>query len=356
MKYAIETFDLTKFFIIPTEASQAPYYHMWVTGIKDLLIYAVKGKKSKVFPAVDHVNLKIQEGEFFGLLGPNGAGKTTLIKLLCTLLKPDEGTAIVNGHDVLNETEMVRTSVNLVAGNRWTGFYETLNVVENLEYFASLYGYSTTESRRKAKEALDIVGLTEKAKDGTMHLSSGMRQRMVIAKGLLVEAPVFFLDEPTIGLDPQGAQDIRNIIKELNEKLHKTIIYTTHYVKEAETLCERVAIMNKGNIIACNTPSNLKKLVSKEAITEIYASNIPPDLSTKISDLKLADHVSCSIEDAIIGSGKIRIHTKDPQTSLGKIVNVLEKEKVLIRYIKSDEPTLEDVFIQLTLKGLSELN
>lgn len=354
MDYAVETSDLTKTFRIPTEASQAPYYHMWITGLKDILVYALRGRNPRTFPAVDHVNIKIGEGEFFGLLGPNGAGKTTLIKLLCTLLKPDEGTAKVNGYDILKETEMVRRSVNMVAGTRWTGFYMSLTVKENLEYFASLYGYSGAESREKAEEVLDIVGLSEKADAGTMHLSSGMRQRLVIARGLLVETPLYFLDEPTIGLDPEGAHDVRVFIRNLNQRLHKTIILTTHYMREAETLCDRVAIMTKGEIVACDTPANLRRLVPRETITEIYAVNIPPDLSARLTELEPFERVSCEIEDPTSGSGKIRIHAKDTEAAIGKAIGVLEKERVSIRYIKRDEPTLEDVFLHLTSRSLSQ--
>ncbi len=354
MDYAVETFDLTKAFRIPTEASKAPYYHMWVTGLKDVLVYAFMDKKLKKFPAVDHVNIKIGDGEFFGLLGPNGAGKTTLIKLLCTLLKPDEGTALVNGYDILEDTEMVRRSVNMVAGTRWTGFYLSLTVRENLDYFASLYGYSGTAARKKVDEILGVVGLSEKADSGTMHLSSGMRQRLVIGRGLLVETPLFFLDEPTIGLDPEGAHNVREFMSNLNRELHKTMILTTHYMREAEALCDRVAIMTKGRIIACDTPTNLKKLVPKETITEIYATNIPPDLSARLSGLESFDRLSCEIEDPTIGSGKIRIHAKHAETAIGKAMTLLEKEKITIRYIKREEPTLEDVFLHLTSRSLSQ--
>ncbi len=345
-EYAVETFKLTKRF---KKARKLPInFHItgqWIVG--GLLKLA--GREAEEITAVDHVDLKIRKGEFFGLIGPNGAGKTTLIKCLSTLLIPDEGTALVNGYDIREEPEGVKLSINLVGSGTWMAFDWGLTVKENLEFFAGIYGLDPSLASRRIKEALSIVGLEEKANEYPGKLSSGMRQKMLVAKGFLLRTPIFFLDEPTVGLDPGSAREIRSYIKNiLSKELKETILLTTHYMFEAEELCDRIAIMNHGRIIACDTPANLRRLIKRVDVIEIEAVNLDPYFEDHARKVELVDSVAVQILDDVTGRGFIRVHTPDHEEVLPDILELTRRMGIKVEYVDIVQPTLEDVFISLT--------
>src|SRR5689334_10037948 len=206
--------------------------------------------------AVRGVSFEVAEGELFGLLGPNGAGKTTTIKMLITLLIPTSGSAHVLGLDVVKSPREVRKRIGYVFGGE-RGLYERLSGLDNLRYFAELYAVPPRNQKRRIAELLDLVGLTGREKERVEGYSRGMRQRLHIARGLLHDPPVVFLDEPTIGVDPVGARELRNTISSLTQA-GKTVLLTTHYMFEADALCDRIAVIKDGRIVGEGTPDQLK--------------------------------------------------------------------------------------------------
>src|SRR5580700_7781462 len=219
--------------------------------------------------ALDGVTLEIKEGELFGLLGPNGAGKTTLIKILTTLLAPSSGSAWVDGKDVVKEARALRPLINMVSGGESSG-YGVLNVRENLWLFTQIYGVSNAEAAERIELMLEVVGLTDKASTRISHLSTGQRQKMNFCRGFITDPKILFLDEPTLGLDVTSARAIRTFLREwMKEKPDRTLLLTTHYMAEADELCDRVAIIDKGKVLACDTPAALKRRVQTHALYEI---------------------------------------------------------------------------------------
>jgi ABC-2 type transport system ATP-binding protein len=217
------------------------------------------------FTAVDGVDLHIQQGEVFGLLGPNGAGKSTTIRMLCTLLEPTSGAARVNGFDVVKQSNQVRQSLGTVlAGER--SIYWKLTARENLEYFAALFHIPTEVARRRIDELLDRMELTNRADDLVEKYSTGMKQRVAIARALLAQPPIMLLDEPTLGLDPQAARRVRELVKELKAEGH-TILLTTHYMEEADQLSDRIGIIDQGKVIALGTPAELKRAFHNKTLS-----------------------------------------------------------------------------------------
>lgn len=257
MSYAIETVNITKRFI-------------QTKGYGVLPIHPFRENK---ITALEKVSIKVKEGELFGILGPNGAGKTTLIKLLCTLILPDEGTAYVNGYDILEAGEKVKASIGLVTSEE-RSFYWRLTGRQNLEFFASLYNFSNTEAKRRIGEVLKLVGLESRADDRFDNYSTGIKHRMAIARGILNDPEILFLDEPTKSLDPYAAQELRGVIKkDLVKDKRKTVFLSTHNLEEAEQLCDRIAIINNGRIKSCGTLSEIREIAGerKEAtLGEIF--------------------------------------------------------------------------------------
>lgn len=214
-----------------------------------------QGKKETV-KAVDGVSFSVERGEIFGLLGQNGAGKTTTVKMLITLLAPTSGTCKVLGFDTFGEEKRIREHINFIFGGEM-GVYRRLSARDNLKYFANLYRIRPEESKRRIGEILELVGLAERADSLVETYSKGMIQRLQIARGLVNDPDILFMDEPTVGLDPLGARALREIIKTLKAQ-GKTVLLTTHYMPEAEELCDHIAILNKGKLIALGTPEALK--------------------------------------------------------------------------------------------------
>ena len=236
-------------------------------------VYKMKKREARAgkreIIALDRVDLEIPTGELFGLLGPNGAGKTTVIKILTTLLAPTGGRAWVAGVDVAQNPWEVRRHINVVSGGESSG-YGLLTVEENLWMFTQFYGIDGKTARRRIQELLEIVGLADRAKTKIYHLSTGMRQKMNFVRGFLTNPEVLFLDEPTLGLDVQTSRTLRGFIKDwISKHPDKTVLLTTHYMYEADELCNRVAIIHDGRILACDTPGSLKRRLRREVVYQL---------------------------------------------------------------------------------------
>jgi ABC-2 type transport system ATP-binding protein len=305
------------------------------------------------YTAVAGVDLNVERGELFGLLGPNGAGKTTLIKCLATLLTPDEGTARINGYDLRAETEQVKLSVNLIGSGHWIGFDYGLTVQENLQFFGDLYGLDRATLRTRLEEAVSLLELADKLREMPHNLSSGERQKVLLAKGFLVRTPVFFLDEPTVGLDPLSARDVRRYVHEtLRRDLGVTILLTTHYMQEAEELCGRVAIMDQGRIVACDTPAALKQRLQEQEVLEVVSNEMSATVRQALRALPAIQGVA-EQEMGDRGEGcQLRILTNDVDQAAAQVVDLLHREGMIVAEIGPTESTLEDVFLALTGRGL----
>jgi ABC-2 type transport system ATP-binding protein len=311
-------------------------------------------RKFGSFTAVDRLNITVESGEIFGLLGPNGAGKTTSISMLCTMLKPSSGTAKVNGFDIVKEAMQVRKSIGIVfqdpsVDDRMTGR-------ENLLMHANLYGVSTSEQNDRINGVLKLVELEERADDLTRTYSGGMRRRLELARGLIHYPKVLFLDEPTIGLDPQTRDHVWRYIRDLKEAHDITVVLTTHYMDEADRLSDRIAIMDYGKIIALDTSSKLKETLEGDVIT-VKADNLEALLSliTEKMGFQKAKMVDDSLE----------ITVQNGKSLLPRIVDMATQNKIYVESIRLREPNLEDVFLHYTgrtirpdatkeLHGLSE--
>ena len=292
------------------------------------------------FKAVDSVSFSVRKGEIFGLLGPNGAGKTTTIKILVTLLKPSSGKAEIAGYDVVKYPNMVRKNIGVV-------FQETtldleLTAKENLDFHARLYGIDRKSREKRIEEVLELVDLQDKANVQVKKFSSGMQRRLEIARGLIHFPRVLFLDEPTLGLDVQTRRRIWNYIVEMREREDVTIMLTTHYIEEAEKLCDRVAIMDRGKIIALDTPENLKRIVGEDVIS-LEVDNV--------EKLKTNLHLAHRVLE--IGN-RLELSVSKGETVIPKVIEIAQKIGVHVKAVSLREPTLEDVFIHLTGKEFKE--
>ena len=306
-----------------------------------------RSQKRKV-EALKKVNLTIEKGEIFGLLGPNGAGKTTLIKCLTTLLLPTEGTATINGHDLLKDDKMVRASIGcMLMGER--GLYWKLTGRENLEFFGSLYYVPVNDRRKKVEELIHLLSLSEFVDRTVETYSSGQKMKLAFAKSLIHEAPILILDEPTVTMDVHSARELRQIVKDLNEK-GITIVYTTHLMQEAEELCDRVAIIDKGEVIACGTPEELKGRIERESVTKI--EGVIPEWA--LEEIQSMEGVKEAVLTSNNGLSKLVIVSENSRVVLPHIIKKLFDSKSVIEYISPEDITLEDVFISLTGRALSE--
>jgi len=297
-------------------------------------------RRSLEVEAVRGVSFAIEEGELFGLLGPNGAGKTTTIKMLITLLIPTSGQARVLGRDVVEDARWVRERIGYVFGGD-RGLYERLSALDNLRYFAELYGVEPGRQRARIEELLELVGLQGREKERVEGYSRGMRQRLHIARGLLHDPPVIFLDEPTIGVDPVGARELRQTIFGLKEA-GKTVLLTTHYMFEADALCDRIAVVARGRIVAEGTPRDLKEQVSDGVVVEIEVYGIE---NGKVESLREIDGVtSVAVEDrdqaqvVVVQAEAGREPTHDVLAHL---------DGVSLGRVTTREPTLEDAYVAL---------
>src|SRR5215203_5228577 len=290
--------------------------------------------------AVRGVSFGIEQGELFGLLGPNGAGKTTTIKMLITLLIPTKGTASVLGFDVVKDAREVRRRIGYVFGGE-LGVYERLSGYDNLRYFAELYGVPPKEIRPRIDYLLELVGLKGREQERAEGYSRGMKQRLHIARGLLHDPPVVFLDEPTIGLDPIGARELRATIASL-AKAGKTILLTTHYMFEADALCDRIAVINRGEIVAHGTPADLKRDVAKGTVVEVEVFGLPDGTADRVR--ALSGVVSVSVEEREQAQ-VLLVQTPTDVELTHTILGTLDGANV--GRISRREPTLEDAYVAL---------
>ena len=303
-------------------------------------------RKKRTVIALDEVNLQIEEGELFGVLGPNGAGKTTLIKILATLLLPTSGQAFVDGIDVVRDPFSVRKRINMVSGGEHSG-YGILTVKETLWMFSQFYGVSTRVARERIGELLQVVGLEEEAGTKINRLSTGMRQKMNFARGFVNDPKIVFLDEPTLGLDVGAARDVREFIKRwVRERPGKTVLLTTHYMTEAEELCDRVAIIDRGKILACDTPENLKRRVKKDSIFHLEVEGL-----NGWEELRGLPGVKQLVTAARDGYTELRFILERDDV-ISQVLSKITERGSRVLYLRKTEPTLEDVFIELVGRSL----
>lgn len=343
-EHAIETDNLTKKFERKAKAEGGGFRQLY---------RRIRIKKEQIV-AVDHISFQIRRGELFGLLGPNGAGKTTTIKLLCTLLIPDEGTAKVNGYDVVSEAEEVQKSLGVVTGGE-RGLYWRLTGRENLWFFSQLYDVPDRIAKGRIERLLKLVELEERADDQVEKYSRGMKQRLHVIRGLVNDPPILLLDEPTLGLDPASARVIRDFIKEeLQGEQNKTILHTTHYMEEADQLCDRIAIIDNGKIIALDTPENLKKTVQRTDVIEMHVSNLRQEDSEKIGTLEGVKKSVVTFTESTVGEATIKIHAEKAEEVMPLATESLIKSGARILTLEQTKPTLEDVFISMTGRKLRD--
>ncbi|HVM23864.1 MAG TPA: ATP-binding cassette domain-containing protein [Candidatus Limnocylindrales bacterium] len=329
----------------------------------DLAIHArgvtrVYKAKPQPVTALAGVDLDVEPGEYFGLLGPNGAGKTTLIKILTTLLLPTSGTARIAGFDVVNETAKIRRVINMVAGGEQSG-YGLLTLREQLWMFSQFYGLTQRDGWRRVDELIEITGLTEQQDQKVRTLSTGQRQKLNFARGLLNDPWVLFLDEPTLGLDVAAARDLReHTLAWKAAAPGRTLLLTTHYMVEAEQLCDRIAIVDRGKILALGTPAELRRRVQAESIFRIELDRLPEnggisaigDLPGVLSAIRADDD---GVDPAASDRVALKVALADDSALTSVVTAVAERGSNLVGLAKS-EPSLEDVFVELVGRGFGE--
>ena len=294
--------------------------------------------------AVDGISLQVARGEVFGLLGPNGAGKTTAISMLTGLLEPTEGKITVDGLDLETHTNEVKAKLGLVPQE--LALYPTLSARQNLEFFGRIYGLKGKELRQRVDEVLAMIGLTERADEAIEDYSGGMKRRVNIGAGLLHKPKMLFLDEPTVGVDPQSRNAIFEGVEELN-RAGMSVIYTTHYMEEAQRLCHRVAIVDEGKVIALDTPSALIRSLGGGIILISVAEGWAEEVAERTVQVS-------AVKSAARTDGQIKIETHRLQEALIGILDITNQLDVSITSIEMLEPNLESVFLHLTGKRLRE--
>ncbi|RDI38005.1 ABC transporter ATP-binding protein [Falsibacillus pallidus] len=294
-------------------------------------------KRYGSFTAVKGVHFQVEKGEIFGLLGPNGAGKTTTIEMLVGLRKPDEGTAVLSGYDVRKNVNQVKEVIGVQLQS--TSLFELLKVEEILRLYASFY-----PSHVDIDELIGDMLLTEKRKGRIKGLSGGQKQRLAIALALIHDPNIVFLDEPTTGLDPQARRTLWDIVLRLKER-GKTVILSTHYMDEAHVLCDRIGIMDQGELIALDTPQNLVKTLQSASTIEFHLNNPPePEWFERMDGVKEA-----AVKDAFV-----QLYTDDLQLALTSLIEVASERAIKIEDLQTRQATLEDVFIHMTGRRLRE--
>ena len=301
------------------------------------------------FTAVDAIDLAVQAGEIFGVLGPNGAGKTTTMKMLSTLLEPTSGEARILGIDVRERPREVRARIGaMLSGER--SLYWKLTARENLEYFAALYHVPPREVPRRIETVLAAVKLSDRADDYVERYSTGMRQRLALARALLPDPPLLLLDEPTVGLDPQAARDLRDRVREL-KRAGRTVVLTTHYMEEADQLCDRVAIIDHGRIVALDAPAALKRTIRAEEVVRLEVGVDGDDAHLVGS---LAGQGRVAHRERENRTLNVTVHCDSARDFVPAAFDIARHEGAVIRHVEVVPVTLEDVFLSLTGRGLRE--
>jgi len=298
--------------------------------------------------ALDSVDLAIEDGEIFGLLGPNGAGKTTMIKILATLLLPTSGEAYVNGLEVSKNASKVRKVINLVSGGETPG-YGILSVKENLWFFSQLYGLSRQAANDRIKGLVTQLGLDNYIDTRMSKLSTGFKQRLNLARGFINNPAVVFLDEPTLGLDVLSAKQLRTMIKSWMTDGTKTVLLTTHYMAEADEMCNRVGIIDQGRILACDTPQRLKAKIASRPSWKI---EVTPNIQ-ELDTLKTVPGVIgiSEVSNIETGTSTLKLVLED-ESVMSDLLSTISKNGSRVLNMGKSEPTLEDVYINLVGKGL----
>ena len=333
MTYAVETRNLTRVF----------------AGKRHLLRRKPSEEDEQTGPvtALDDVSLQIRDGELFGLLGPNGAGKTTLIKILCTLLLPTKGEAYVAGYDVAKDVFPIRQRINMVSGGETSG-YGLLTTRENIWMFSQFYGVASPVAKERIDELMHIFGLWDKRGVKVRMLSTGQRQKMNMIRGFVTDPDILFLDEPTLGLDVNAARTIREYVKNWVEKKEgKTVLLTTHYMAEADELCDRIAIIDQGRILSCDTPENLKRMIRTQTT---FRLEVDPLRDTS-PFLKLTGVVNFSSRDDVTRNRSELTFILEDEGPVADILSAITAQGAKVHTVRKTEPTLEDVFISMVGRG-----
>lgn len=300
-------------------------------------------KKYDDFTAVNGVNLKVPKNSVYGVLGPNGAGKTTLISMLCTILHPTSGKALVNGYDVVKNPKEVRESIGIVFQSR--ALDDMLTGREHLEMHASLYGVPKDVRKTRIDEILDLIALGKKADEFVKTYSGGMKRRLEIGRGLIHHPKVLFLDEPTLGLDPQTRESIWEYIKELNQHQEVSVLMTTHYMEEADKLCDEISIINQGQIITSDSPRNLKRELKADTIT------------MQVDKLEEFTHLVEGLDfvkEIFVVDSQIKLMVERGENLVAELVNFANKNNIFVYSIELEHPNLEDVFLKYTGRTIQE--
>ncbi|WP_438348891.1 ABC transporter ATP-binding protein [Paenibacillus sp. FA6] len=294
--------------------------------------------------SVDHLNLSIHEGEIFGLLGPNGAGKSTTINMMSGLMKLDQGSIIVDGISVEERPLDVKRLIGLVPQD--LALYETMTAADNVTFFAKLYGLRGKLRKERVEEALEFVGLQDRAKETPATFSGGMKRRLNIACAIMHRPKLIIMDEPTVGIDPQSRNHILESVRTLNA-MGSTIIYTSHYMEEVAAICDRVAIMEQGHVIACGTQQELRERVSSEEKIVIKTTQIS---AAVIDELKLHPQIS----NVSVNEDRIELYVSSSQQELQDILFICAKHNIIIQSLACEEPNLETLFLNLTGRKLRD--
>ena len=297
-------------------------------------------RSTKEVVAVDDISFKVEPGELFGLVGPNGAGKTTTVKMLATLLLPNHGSAKILGYDVVKDADAIRRQIGFIFGGE-RGLYWRLSGIDNLRYFASLYHVDPDVTRKRIPYLLELVGLIDRGEEKVEGYSRGMKQRLHVARTLLHDPQVLFLDEPTIGLDPLGAREFRQVIRDLQSE-EKTILLTTHYMFEADSLCQRVGVINHGRIIALDTPEALKSHVRDLSVIEVEMYGEAPEVLERVRSQPFVDSVAVENRDQ---KQVLQIHSLRGAEDVPALMAALDG--VRVGSVQVREPTLEDAYVRL---------
>ncbi len=312
-------------------------------------VIQVKGltKRFGDFTAVDRISFDVKKGEIFGFLGPNGAGKSTTIRMLCTLSRPSAGSATVAGLDVVKDDSRVRYHIGLVSEKLI--MYNDLTARENLRLFGELYDLPKDALNKRIDKLLRFVRMEKWADARIGTFSTGMKQRINVIRALVNQPEILFLDEPTLGLDPQSTVEIRELVRRINLENKTTIILTTHMMVEADLLCDRIGIIDRGKIVALDTPANLKKLVSgtDTSVLEFDIPNLSPGLLTSLGSIPCVASVAQEDET------HVKIHARGDD-SFDAVIDGIRKDGGKVLGVRNLEPTLEDVFLKLTGREVRE--
>ncbi|GIP56124.1 MULTISPECIES: ABC transporter ATP-binding protein [Paenibacillus] len=294
--------------------------------------------------SVDHLNLSIEEGEIFGLLGPNGAGKSTAINMIVGLLRMDQGEIRVDGISVKEQVLEVKRRIGLVPQD--LALYEGMPVADNVAFFGKLYGLRGRQLKERVAESLAFVGLADRGKELPKTFSGGMKRRLNIACAIMHRPKLIIMDEPTVGIDPQSRNHILESVRELN-RLGSTVIYTSHYMEEVSAICDRVAIVDQGHVIACGTQGELRERVADEEKIKIKATGINDQV---IGELRMHPRISRVMQEG----NDVELYTPSSQNDLQDILYICAKHDAIIHSVVCEQPTLETLFLNLTGRTLRD--